>query len=171
MSPDSGPEHTQAHVARAVCPGSFDPVTYGHLDIVERAARHFDELLVAILRNPSKEPLFTLEERIDMIERAVADFGNVRVDTFEGLLVDYARNHHVGAIVKGLRAVTDFDYEIQMAHMNTRLTGIETFFLPTSTDFSYLSSSLVKDVARHGGNIDGLVPEHVVLALKERYGN
>ncbi|MCC7076582.1 MAG: pantetheine-phosphate adenylyltransferase [Acidimicrobiia bacterium] len=164
-------EHTQTHFARAVCPGSFDPVTFGHLDIVERAARHFDELLVAILRNPSKEPLFTLEERIDMIERAVADFGNVRVDTFEGLLVDYARNHHAGAIVKGLRAVTDFDYEIQMAHMNTRLTGIETFFLPTSTDFSYLSSSLVKDVARHGGNIDGLVPEHVVLALKERYGN
>lgn len=155
----------------AICPGSFDPVTYGHLDIIERAARHFDGVLVAILRNPSKQALFTVEERIEMLERSITEFPNVRVDTFEGLLVDYARNQGASVIIKGLRAVSDFDYEIQMAHMNTRLTGIETYFLPTSTDYSYLSSSLVRDVARHGGNVEGLVPDHVVAALKDRYGH
>lgn len=155
----------------AICPGSFDPVTYGHLDIIERAARHFDGVLVAILRNPSKQALFTVEERIEMLERSITELPNVRVDTFEGLLVDYARNQGASVIVKGLRAVSDFDYEIQMAHMNTRLTGIETYFLPTSTDHSYLSSSLVRDVARHGGNVEGLVPDHVVAALKDRYGH
>lgn len=155
----------------AICPGSFDPVTYGHLDIIERAARHFDGVLVAILRNPSKQALFTVEERIEMLERSITEYPNVRVDTFEGLLVDYARNQGASVIIKGLRAVSDFDYEIQMAHMNTRLTGIETYFLPTSTDYSYLSSSLVRDVARHGGNVEGLVPDHVVAALKDRYGH
>lgn len=155
----------------AICPGSFDPVTYGHLDIIERAARHFDGVLVAILRNPSKQALFTVEERIEMLERSITELPNVRVDTFEGLLVDYARNQGASVIIKGLRAVSDFDYEIQMAHMNTRLTGIETYFLPTSTDYSYLSSSLVRDVARHGGNVEGLVPDHVVAALKDRYGH
>jgi pantetheine-phosphate adenylyltransferase len=146
-------------------------VTYGHLDIIERAARHFDEILVAILRNPAKQPLFTVDERIEMLERSIVDLPNVRIDTFEGLLVDYARNQGASVIIKGLRAVSDFDYEIQMAHMNTRLTGIETYFLPTSTEYSYLSSSLVRDVARHGGNVEGLVPDHVVAALKDRYGH
>lgn len=155
----------------AICPGSFDPVTYGHLDIIERAARHFDGVLVAILRNPSKQALFTVEECIEMLERSSTEFPNVRVDAFEGLLVDYARNQGASVIIKGLRAVSDFDYEIQMAHMNTRLTGIETYFLPTSTDYSYLSSSLVRDVARYGGNVEGLVPDHVVAALKDRYGH
>lgn len=152
----------------ALCPGSFDPVTNGHLDIIERAARHFDEVLVAILRNPQKEPLFSVEERYAMLTKSVSHLPNVEVDSFEGLLVTYARSKSVSVILKGLRAVTDFDYEIQMAHMNNRLSGIDTFFLPTRTEYSYLSSSLVRDVVRHGGDIEGLVPDHVLGALKER---
>lgn len=154
----------------ALCPGSFDPVTNGHLDIIERSSTNFDEVLVAVIANPSKEPLFTLEERKDLLEKAVAPLGNVGVDAFEGLLVDFARTRNVDVIVKGLRAVTDFDYEMQMAHMNRRLTGIDTFFLPTSHEYSYLAASLVRDVVRLGGNIEGLVPEHVFVALRERYG-
>jgi pantetheine-phosphate adenylyltransferase len=157
-------------VSLALCPGSFDPVTNGHLDIIERAATNFDDVLVAILRNPAKDALFTVEERIEMLNTSIADLGNVRVGSFAGLLVDYARENSVSVIVKGLRAVTDFDYEIQMAHMNSRLTGIDTYFLPTRNDYSYLSSSLVRDVARHGGNVEGLVPDHVLTALKERVG-
>lgn len=154
----------------ALCPGSFDPVTNGHLDIIERSSSNFDQVLVAVIANPSKEPLFTLDERKDLLEKAVAPFGNVRVDAFEGLLVDFARARGVGVIVKGLRAVTDFDYEMQMAHMNRRLAGIDTFFLPTSNEYSYLAASLVRDVVRLGGNIEGLVPDHVFVALRERYG-
>ncbi|MBX7160316.1 MAG: pantetheine-phosphate adenylyltransferase [Acidimicrobiia bacterium] len=153
----------------ALCPGSFDPVTNGHLDIIERSSTTFDEVLVAVIANPSKEPLFTLDERKDLLEKAVAPFGNVRIDAFEGLLVDFALARGVDVIVKGLRAVSDFDYEMQMAHMNRRLTGIDTFFLPTSHEYSYLAASLVRDVVRLGGDVEGLVPEHVLVAMRERY--
>lgn len=154
----------------ALCPGSFDPVTNGHLDIIERSSSNFDEVLVAVIANPSKEPLFTLAERGELLEKAIAPLGNVRVESFEGLLVEFARQRRVDVIVKGLRAVSDFDYEMQMAHMNRRLTGIDTFFLPTSNEYSYLAASLVRDVVRLGGDIEGLVPEHVLVALRERYG-
>lgn len=154
----------------ALCPGSFDPVTNGHLDIIERSSENFDEVLVAVIANPSKEPLFTLEERRALLEKSLAHLGNVTVDSFEGLLVEFARARGVDVIVKGLRAVSDFDYEMQMAHMNRRLVGIDTFFLPTSNEYSYLAASLVRDVVRLGGNIEGLVPDHVFVALRERYG-
>lgn len=154
----------------ALCPGSFDPVTNGHLDIIERSSSNFDEVIVAVIANPSKEPLFTLTEREELLEKAVAPLGNVHVESFEGLLVEFARQRRVDVIVKGLRAVSDFDYEMQMAHMNRRLTGIDTFFLPTSNEYSYLAASLLRDVVRLGGDIEGLVPEHVLVALRERYG-
>lgn len=153
----------------ALCPGSFDPVTNGHLDIIERASRYFSEVVVAVIANPSKAPLFDLEDRKELIEKSVAQLGNVAVDSFEGLLVDYAATHGVDVVVKGLRAVSDFDYEMQMAHMNRQLTGIETFFLPTNNEYSYLAASLVRDVVRLGGNVEGLVPDHVLDALRERY--
>ncbi len=152
----------------ALCPGTFDPVTNGHLDIVRRAAALFDRVVVAVIENPSKEPLFPAEERVGMLEEAVADLGNVEVDSFSGLLVDYASRKGIGIIVKGLRAVTDFDYELQMAQMNRQLSGVETCFVPTSPNWSYLSSSLVKEIARYGGDVGGLVPEHVLRHLKER---
>jgi pantetheine-phosphate adenylyltransferase len=152
----------------ALCPGTFDPVTNGHLDIVERAARLFDRVVVAVVENPAKRPLFTLEERVDMLKEAVAGIAGTEVDSFSGLLVDYARAQGVGVVMKGLRAVTDFDYELQMAQMNRHLTGVETCFVPTSPKWSYLSSSLVKEVARFGGDVSSLVPEHVVSRLKER---
>ncbi|MFN8104711.1 MAG: pantetheine-phosphate adenylyltransferase [Acidimicrobiia bacterium] len=154
----------------ALCPGSFDPVTNGHLDIIERSSENFDEVLVAVIANPSKEPLFTLEERRALLEKSLTHLGNVAVESFQGLLVEFARTRGVDVIVKGLRAVSDFDYEMQMAHMNRRLAGIDTFFLPTSNEYSYLAASLVRDVVRLGGNIEGLVPEHVLVALRERYG-
>jgi len=156
-------------VTLALCPGSFDPVTNGHLDIIERASRYFSEVVVAVIANPSKAPLFDLEDRKELIEKSVAQLGNVAVDSFEGLLVDYAATHGVDVVVKGLRAVSDFDYEMQMAHMNRQLTGIETFFLPTNNEYSYLAASLVRDVVRLGGNVEGLVPDHVLDALRERY--
>ncbi len=153
----------------ALCPGSFDPVTNGHLDIIERAARHFDEVVVAVIANPSKHPLFTLEERKAFLVESLAGFENCKVDSFEGLLVDFAATRGVHVVVKGLRAVSDFDYEIQMAQMNHRLTGIDTFFLPTRSDFSYLSASLVREIARYGGNIEGLVPDNVRAVLEARF--
>jgi pantetheine-phosphate adenylyltransferase len=152
----------------ALCPGTFDPVTNGHLDIVRRAAALFDRVVVAVIENPSKEPLFPTEERVAMLEEAVADLENVEVDSFSGLLVDYAGRKGIGIIVKGLRAVTDFDYELQMAQMNRQLSGVETSFVPTSPNWSYLSSSLVKEIARYGGDVSGLVPDHVLRRLKER---
>jgi pantetheine-phosphate adenylyltransferase len=152
----------------ALCPGTFDPVTNGHLDIVRRAAALFDRVVVAVIENPSKEPLFPTEERVGMLEEAVADLGNVELDSFSGLLVDYAGRKGIGIIVKGLRAVTDFDYELQMAQMNRQLSGVETSFVPTSPNWSYLSSSLVKEIARYGGDVSGLVPDHVLRRLKER---
>ena len=152
----------------AVCPGSFDPVTYGHLDVFNRAAAIADEVVVAVLVNKNKASLFTVEERIDMLREVVADRPNVRVDSFDGLLVDYCRTHGIKAIVKGLRAVTDFDYELQMAQMNYRLADIETIFISTNPLYSYLSSSLVKEVATYGGDVSGLVPDLVVNRMNDK---
>ena len=150
----------------AVCPGSFDPVTMGHLDVFERASRMSDQVIVAVLINKIKESLFTVEERIEMLIEATAHLPNVTVDSFYGLLVDYCKHHEVNAIVKGLRAVSDFDYELQMAQMNYRLNQVETCFISTNPLYSYLSSSLVKDVATHGGDVSGLVPEAVLKRLQ-----
>ena len=149
----------------ALCPGTFDPVTNGHLDIISRAARCFDAVVVGVLENPSKQPLFALDERVGMLEEALGDLGNVRVEAFRGLLVGYAKAQGAQAIVKGLRAVSDYEYEIQMAQMNHRLGEVETLFMPTSPRWSFLSSSLVKEVARFGGDVEGLVPDHVRKAL------
>jgi len=154
----------------ALCPGTFDPVTNGHLDIIERASRHFDQLVVAVLVNPAKEPLFSLEERLAMLKEATADLPGVEVDSFSGLLVDFAKRRGSAAIVKGLRAISDFDYELQMAQMNHRLAAVETFFMTANPGWSYLSSSLVKEVARHGGDVDGLVPDFVKERLTEKLG-
>ena len=149
----------------ALCPGTFDPVTNGHLDIISRAARCFDAVVVGVLENPSKQPLFALDERVGMLEEALGDLGNVRVEAFRGLLVGYAKAQGAQAIVKGLRAVSDYEYEIQMAQMNHRLGEVETLFMPTSPRWSFLSSSLVKEVASFGGDVEGLVPDHVRKAL------
>ena len=157
-------------MATALCPGSFDPVTLGHVDIIERTARHFDEVIVAVSRNPQKtQSLFDLQERQEMLEKAVAHLGNVRIALFEGLLVEFANEHGAQAIVKGLRTGTDFDYELQMAQMNQRLSGIDTFFLSTSPRYSFLSSSLVREVARFGGDVSGMVPKHVNDRLVEMF--
>ncbi len=152
----------------AVCPGSFDPVTYGHLDVFDRAAAIADEVVVAVLVNKNKASLFTVEERIEMLREVVADRPNVRVDSFHGLLVDYCRTHGIKAIVKGLRAVTDFDYELQMAQMNYRLADVETIFISTNPLYSYLSSSLVKEVATYGGDVSGLLPDLVLDRLNAK---
>ncbi len=149
----------------AVCPGSFDPVTNGHLDVFSRAADLADRVIVAVLINKTKSSLFTVDERIDMLRDVVAPLGNVEVDSFHGLLVDYCREHDVQAIVKGLRAVSDFDYELQMAQMNYRLAGVETLFVSTNPLYSYLSSSLVKEIAAYGGSVEGLLPAEVVARL------
>ncbi|QBR94051.1 pantetheine-phosphate adenylyltransferase [Nocardioides euryhalodurans] len=153
---------------RAVCPGSFDPVTNGHLDIVGRAAQLFDEVVVAVGVNASKKRLFTPEERMDMLRRACEPWDNVRIDGFSGLLTDFCQEHDVHAIVKGLRAVSDFDYELQMAQMNASLAPVETVFVPTSPEWSFLASSLVKEVATYGGDVSGLVPDFVHDALTAR---
>jgi pantetheine-phosphate adenylyltransferase len=168
------PERTPGRMHRAVCPGSFDPVTNGHLDIIERAAKLFDEVVVAVGVNKSKSRLFSPEERIDMLTTACAGWDNVRVDGFTGLLTDFCLRHEIDAIVKGLRAVSDFDYELQMAQMNSSLAPVETVFVPTSPEWSFLASSLVKEVATFGGDVTGLVPEFVrellVKRLAEREG-
>jgi pantetheine-phosphate adenylyltransferase len=150
---------------RAVCPGSFDPVTNGHIDVFLRAAAQFDEVTVAVLINKKKSSMFSVEERIDLLRGELAAMPNIRIDSFHGLLVDYCRDHGIGAIVKGLRAVTDFDYELQMAQMNFGLAGIETLFITTNPLYSYLSSSLVKEVATYGGDVSGLIPAGVHTAL------
>jgi pantetheine-phosphate adenylyltransferase len=154
----------------ALCPGTFDPVTNGHLDIIRRASRCFDGVVVAVLENPGKQSLFSVEERVAMLKDSVAEVPGVEVASFSGLLVDYARSRDVKVIVKGLRAVTDFDFELQMAQMNLGLGGVETFFLPTSPQWSYLSSSLIKEVVRFGGDASGLVPPFVRDRLEERLG-
>ena len=153
---------------RAVCPGSFDPVTNGHIDIVARAAGLFDEVVVAVGVNRSKQRLFSPEERIEMLTEVCADYPNVSIDSFEGLLTDFCRRRQVHAIVKGLRAVSDFDYELQMAQMNSRLAEVETVFVPTSPEYSFLASSLVKEVAAFGGDVSSLVPATVLARLTAR---
>ncbi len=153
---------------RCVCPGSFDPVTNGHIDVIRRAAVLYDEVVVAVLINKKKQGLFVVEERMEMLREVTASYGNVVVASFHGLLVDFCREHSIPAIVKGLRAVTDFDYELQMAQMNHRLTGVESLFVATNPDYSFLSSSLVKEVATIGGDVAGLVPDPVLTRLLER---
>jgi pantetheine-phosphate adenylyltransferase len=157
-------------VRRAVSPGSFDPVTNGHLDIVDRASRLYDELIVAVLINQSKHGLFTVDERLDMLREVTTGYRNVRVEAFQGLLVDFCRAQGAGVVVRGLRAVSDFDYELQMAQMNIGLAGVETLFMPTNPLYSFLSSSLVKDVAKWGGDVSAHVPEVVARRLAQRLG-
>jgi pantetheine-phosphate adenylyltransferase len=155
-------------VRRAVCPGSFDPVTNGHLDIVRRAAALFDEVVVALGVNVSKNRLFTAEERLGMLEQGVAGLENVRVEGFTGLITAYCREADAQAIVKGLRSGTDFDYELQMAQMNAHLTGVETVFVPADPQYGFVSSSLVKEVASYGGDVSALVPDFVLGPLMAR---
>lgn len=156
-------------VRRAVCPGSFDPVTNGHVDIIGRAARLFDEVVVATGTNTSKSRLFSPEERLSMLREACDPMANVRVLGFSGLLTDFCREHDIHAVVKGLRAVTDFDYELQMAQMNASLAPeVETVFVPTSPEYSFLASSLVKEIALFGGDVTALVPGHVREALANK---
>jgi pantetheine-phosphate adenylyltransferase len=155
-------------VRRVVCPGSFDPVTNGHLDIIARAAQLYDEVVVAVGANLSKSTLFTPTERVELIRDAVKELDNVRVENFEGLIVDFCRENHISAIVKGLRAVTDFDYEMQMAQMNYSQAGVETLFMTTNPLYAFLSSSLVKEFCKFGGDVSGLVPPNVLSHLTTR---
>ena len=155
---------------RAVCPGSFDPATFGHLDIVRRSSRLFDEVIVAVGTNVSKSRLFDAEERIEMMRRACADLPNVSVAGFTGLVTAFCTEHDATAIVKGLRAASDFDYELQMAQMNSSLTGVETVFIPTSPERGFVSSSLVKEVAGFGGDVSAFVPDFVHDELRRRLG-
>ncbi|GAB3123294.1 pantetheine-phosphate adenylyltransferase [Streptomyces calidiresistens] len=163
-----GRESEERPLRRAVCPGSFDPITNGHLDIINRASRLYDVVHVAVMINKSKSGLFSVEERIALIEEVTSVYGNVRVEAFHGLLVDYCKQRDIPAIVKGLRAVSDFDYELQMAQMNNGLSGVETLFVPTNPTYSFLSSSLVKEVATWGGDVSHLVPPTVLDALLEK---
>ncbi|HEY3715559.1 MAG TPA: pantetheine-phosphate adenylyltransferase [Jatrophihabitantaceae bacterium] len=158
----------QAKARRAICPGSFDPVTNGHLDIIGRAANLYDEVVVAVFVNRTKSGLFTVDERLTMLEETTADLSNVRVDSFRGLTVDYCKDHDIAVILKGLRAVSDFDYELQQAQMNRSLAGVDTLFMPTNPEYSFLASSLVKDIAGWGGDVSSLVPPTVLKRLVER---
>lgn len=153
---------------RAVCPGSFDPPTNGHLDIIGRAAGLFDEVIVAVLMNEKKKGLFTVRERMAMLGDITEAYPNVRIGSFDGLLVDFCRAHEVAVIVKGLRAITDFDYELQMAQMNQKLSGVDTLFMSTSPEYSFVSSSLVKEVATYGGDVAHLLPATVHSQLLDR---
>lgn len=153
---------------RVVCPGSFDPVTNGHLDIIGRASRQYDEVVVAVLINIEKKSLFTVDERIQTLQTVTEEYGNVRVDKFHGLLVDYCRQQEIPAIVKGLRAISDFDYELQMAQLNYRMSGVETLFMATGPEVSFLSSSRIKEIVKYGGSVAGLVPDLVQELLVER---
>jgi pantetheine-phosphate adenylyltransferase len=157
-------------VKRAIYPGSFDPLTFGHIDIIERSVRLFDQVIIALLTNPQKSPLFTVEERVEILNEILKPrFPNVQIEVFHGLLVDYATQKKAQVIVRGIRAVTDYDYEFQMALMNRRLApGVETVFMMPAENYSYLSSTLVKEVAQLGGNISGFVPEIVEARLKQR---
>ncbi|SJZ30266.1 pantetheine-phosphate adenylyltransferase [Selenihalanaerobacter shriftii] len=153
----------------AVYPGSFDPITNGHLDIIERTTKIFDNVIVAVFHNPNKKPLFTMEERVEIIEEAVEEFDNVKVDAFEGLLTDYIKHQNAQVIVRGLRAVSDFETEFQMASMNKKLEpDVETIFMMTRNKYAYLSSSIIKEVANFGGCIEDLVPEHVIPKLMDK---
>jgi pantetheine-phosphate adenylyltransferase len=153
---------------RAVCPGSFDPVTLGHLDIIGRASALYDEVVVAVGLNASKKRMFSFDERTEMLREATTAWPNVRVDSFDGLIVDFCKAHEIQVIVKGLRAISDFDYELQMAQMNHGLQGVETMFMTTNPLYSFLSSSLVKEVATYGGDVSGSVPEAVHRRLLDR---
>ena len=156
---------------KAVYPGSFDPLTNGHIDIIKRAAKLYDEISVAVLINTNKKELFSIEERVKLIENEIKDLPNVRVDSFHGLLVNYCEANEIGVIIRGLRAVSDYEYEMQIAQMNRSLSqAVETVFLMTNTKYSFLSSSIVKEVARFGGNIAEIVPGPVAEKLKEKYG-
>jgi pantetheine-phosphate adenylyltransferase len=155
-----------------IYPGSFDPITNGHLDIITRSAKLFDKLIVAVLSNPRKTALFTVDERIEMIRESVKDIDNIEIDSFSGLLIDFARLKKAKVIVKGLRAVSDFEYELQMALMNNKLDSeIETIFIMTSSKYSFLSSSIIKEVSSFGGCVRGLVPPIVEKRLKQKYHN
>jgi pantetheine-phosphate adenylyltransferase len=154
----------------AVCPGSFDPVTYGHLDIIRRGAKVFDQVYVAVLNNSSKQPLFSVEERMELLREVTKPFPNVTVESFHGLLIDYARSKNANAILRGLRAVSDFEYEMQITSMNRVLDeNIETFFMMTNSQYAFLSSSIVKEVAKYNGNISELVPPVVEDALRKKF--
>ena len=153
---------------RVVCPGSFDPVTNGHVDIIGRAAGLYDEVVVAVLINVTKRCLFTVDERVEMLSEVTKRYGNVRVERFHGLLVDFCNANGITAVIKGLRAVSDFEYEMQMAQMNYRMAKVETLFMTTNPQFSFLSSSLIKEIARYGGDVSGLVPEPVAARLRRR---
>ncbi|MTE13347.1 pantetheine-phosphate adenylyltransferase [Nocardia aurantiaca] len=155
-------------MTRVVCPGSFDPVTEGHLDIIGRAATLFDEVIVGVGKNVGKRALFTAEERIAMIRKVTGEYPNVRVEAMDGLLVDFCVQHGARAMVKGLRAVSDYEYELTMSQMNHRLSGVETLFVASDPEYSYLSSSLIKEVAALGGDVSGLVPDHVLAQLTTR---
>jgi len=153
---------------RAVCPGSFDPITYGHLDIIERASAQFDEVIVAVGNNRAKAGYFTVEERMQMIVETTAQFGNVKVDSWKGLLGDYCKANQIDVIIKGLRAMSDFDYELQMAQVNLQGSGVESMFMATSPAHSFLSSSLIKELAHYNGDVSTMVPPVVNAALKAR---
>ena len=156
----------------AVYPGSFDPVTNGHLDLIQRSSALFDKVIVAVLRNASKTPLFSVGERREMLESATREFGNVAIADFSGLLVDFAEQINASVIIRGIRAISDYEYELQMALMNRRLSGrVETVFMIPAESYSFLSSKLIKEIARHGGAINGLVPEDVERRLREKYTN
>jgi pantetheine-phosphate adenylyltransferase len=155
-------------VTRCAYPGSFDPATNGHIDVIERAANLFDEVVVAVLINPAKAATFTVEERLDMLQQVTKEIPRVRVTSFDGLLVDFCRAHDIQVVVKGLRAVTDFEYELQMAQMNYRLSRVDTLFVASNPEYSFLSSSLIKEVASYGGDVSGLVPEGVMIKLHEK---
>ncbi|PAB58881.1 pantetheine-phosphate adenylyltransferase [Anaeromicrobium sediminis] len=153
-----------------ICPGSFDPVTNGHLDIIKRASHVVDKVVVAVLNNPFKNPLFTIEERINILKEATKDIPNVEIDCFSGLLVDYVNVKKADVIIKGLRAVSDFEYEFQMALMNKKLNkNVETMFMMTSSEYSYLSSSIVKETFKLNGCIEGLVPDYVIDAMRKKF--
>jgi pantetheine-phosphate adenylyltransferase len=157
-------------MASALCPGSFDPPTNGHIDVIERTARYFDAVVVAVIANPSKKPLFSVQERMDMLRDALASVNNLEIESFDGLLVEFARARGIQLVVKGLRAVSDFEYELQMAQMNSSISpGLDTMFVAAAPSWAFLSSSLVKEVARYGGSVDGLVPAGVGRALAGRY--
>lgn len=158
---------------RAVYPGSFDPVTYGHLDIIERASQMFDELIVAVLNNQGKTPLFSVDERVKMLKEATKDIPNVKVDSFNGLLIDYAAKQDLHIAVRGLRAITDFEYELQIAQTNRKFSEeqLDTIFLTTSLEYAYLSSSTVKEIAYFGGNISECVPDFVAELIYDKYKN
>jgi pantetheine-phosphate adenylyltransferase len=153
---------------KAVCPGSFDPVTLGHLDVFARAANQFDEVTVAVLINSTKAGLFSIEERMDLLKECVSPYPNIKVESFQGLLADYCKDQGISAIVKGLRAVSDFDYELQMAQMNSQL-GVDTLFVATNPEFSFLSSSIIKEIAKYQGDVSALVPAGVNRALKAKF--